>query len=501
MVTTGMQNKAWPLSSHFLPIQHSSVLPKFDKGNMTNYFITRITCDSKSANDFKNINSSAFPLFKDGRVQKIEAFTTGDNTCTFYQAICLPEMKKSTTYIIRIVLHNISGDIEYAQCGCAAGAGPKGSCKHIAAMCYALEDFSRIHQLRDHVSCTSQLQTWNQPGKRNLDAAGVDDIRFVKMEYGKAKRPPMVVPYDPRPIKQRCTTKEEVQSLRQSLECKGNVALLHVLPSANTELVPSVQRLPLSSRSSLERVRHVLKQQAQPLSLYDIFFYCEKFVNMLTLSPTDTSTVESATRKQGDCKRWYEERYGRLTASGFGEVVKCRKYEGHVQTRIYPTQSHLSTSAILWGKSNEDTARKEYKKRKGQSLKVRESGLFISPQGFLASTPDGIICDENDSPLGILEIKCPYTQRNLKVIDACKKTSFFCEMDEKDRSIHLKKTHNYYYQVQGQMAVAGLQWCDFVVWTLDDIFVERINFDEAFWKNQCYSKLHSFYYGIMFIIS
>lgn len=70
-------------------------------------------------------------------------------------------------------------------------------------------------------------------------------------------------------------------------------------------------------------------------------------------------------------------------------------------------------------------------------------------------------------------------------------------MDEKDGSIHLKKTHNYYYQVQGQMAVVDLRWCDFVVWTLDDIFVERINFDEAFWKNQCYPQLHSFYCGIM----
>ena len=35
MVTTGMQNIAWPLSSHFLPLLHTSVPPKFDMGNMT----------------------------------------------------------------------------------------------------------------------------------------------------------------------------------------------------------------------------------------------------------------------------------------------------------------------------------------------------------------------------------------------------------------------------------------------------------------------------------
>ena len=50
-----------------------------------------------------------------------------------------------------------------------------------------LEDFILIHQLRDHVSRTSQLQTWNQPRKRTIDATDLGDIKFVKSEYGKKK--------------------------------------------------------------------------------------------------------------------------------------------------------------------------------------------------------------------------------------------------------------------------------------------------------------------------
>ena len=90
------------------------------------------------------------------------------------------------------------------------GSGPTGSYKHIAALCYTLEDFTCVHQLRSHVSCTSQLQMWNQPRKRHLDATDVNKIKFAKMENGKEKRVPKVVPYDPCPLPLQGTSAVEV---------------------------------------------------------------------------------------------------------------------------------------------------------------------------------------------------------------------------------------------------------------------------------------------------
>lgn len=160
--------------------------PTFTLANITDYFISRITVDGKSANDFKNMNTKAYPLFKDGHVQNIIAYTSDDKT--YYEADCLPEMKKNTIYKIRLVLSSHKSDVLQAQCGCPAGRGPNGSCKHIAALCYALEEFSRIHQVRENLPCTSQLQAWNQPRKRTLEVAEVNDIKFVKLEHGKEKR-------------------------------------------------------------------------------------------------------------------------------------------------------------------------------------------------------------------------------------------------------------------------------------------------------------------------
>ena len=49
--------------------------------------------------------------------------------------------------------------------------------------------------------------------------------------------------------------------------------------------------------------------------------------------------------------------------------------------------------------------------------------------------------------------------------------------------LELSRTHNYYYQVQGQMAITGRPWCDFVVWTPKGMSVERILFDNDFWDS------------------
>ena len=244
--------------------------------------------------------SKAFPLFKDRHVQDITACTT--NNKSFFQAKCLPEMKKNTIYTIRLVLDKNSADIEYTQCGCAAGRGPTGSCKHIAAMCYVLEDFYLVHQLRECVSSTSLLQTWKQPRKRTLEATEIRNIKFVQLEYGKQKRIPKTINYDPHPTPLQHTLTEKVQLLRQSLEHKGNVAFLHVLPKPVTTSLTAT-RLPPIPRSSVGQTQYQLKQCAQSISLRDMFNHCDIMVTMLTPSLEDIVAIEKATRRQHESKQ------------------------------------------------------------------------------------------------------------------------------------------------------------------------------------------------------
>ena len=88
-------------------------MPPFTIANITNYFISRIACDGKPANDFKNLNSHAYPLFKAGHIQSI-SYCCKD-TFHVIRCTCLPEMRKGTVYNVNVTL-DITGDIIEANC-------------------------------------------------------------------------------------------------------------------------------------------------------------------------------------------------------------------------------------------------------------------------------------------------------------------------------------------------------------------------------------------------
>ena len=89
--------------------------------------------------------------------------------------------EKDRLYKITIKLEATSADIQFASCSCVAGKGPKTSCKHIAVLCYALEDFMRIFMddtKPEALSCTDKLMDWNKPKKRMLSPKRLSELVF-----------------------------------------------------------------------------------------------------------------------------------------------------------------------------------------------------------------------------------------------------------------------------------------------------------------------------------
>ena len=112
----------------------------------------------------------------------------------------------------------------------------------------------------------------------------------------------------------------------------------------------------------------------------------------------------------------------------------------------------------------------------------------------MAASLDGIVQDPSQiegKRTGILEIKCPYSGRTMTPEAASQEINRFCSTLNNGQ-VTLKKKHNYHYQVQGQLAITELPWCDFIVWTPQGMSVQRIERDENFWKLM-YPKLESFY--------
>ncbi len=84
--------------------------------------------------------------------------------------------------------------------------------------------------------------------------------------------------------------------------------------------------------------------------------------------------------------------------------------------------------------------------------------------------PDGLVYDPLERPpFGLVEIKCPNA---VSYID--------CRYLRADHGIYkLKESHPYYWQVQGQLLITGMEWCDFVICAHDDMFVQRIYRDTS----------------------
>ena len=118
-------------------------------------------------------------------------------------------------------------------------------------------------------------------------------------------------------------------------------------------------------------------------------------------------------------------------------------------------------------------------------IKVLPTGLHLSTlHSFLGASSDGLVTGE--LTLGCLEIKCPFSLDGPEVHEklpsaiALSYPRFFLQY-ARDGALHLKREHKYFAQVQGEMAVMGVQWCDFVVFTAakkDNLFVERSSVPE-----------------------
>ena len=87
----------------------------------------------------------------------------------FNWANCEPEMTSGANYKLKLVVKTVvreDGDrqverVVFAECmPCPAGKSPCASCKHVAALMYALQGFSGLGYTQDTVTSTDIHQEW-----------------------------------------------------------------------------------------------------------------------------------------------------------------------------------------------------------------------------------------------------------------------------------------------------------------------------------------------------
>ena len=237
--------------------------------------------------------------------------------------------------------------------------------------------------------------------------------------------------------------------------------------------------------------------------------------NSVKVSIQQCWEIEKETRPQSSSELWFKQRKLRLTASNFGNIIKRKKADvSKLVNRLSTTCDSLShLKAIRFGKENEDVASQlyvQYQNSHGSpGTKVFHCGLVINPHfPWLGASPDRLVYDPNARPpTGGLEVKCIESAQGMTPLEAFnsketpkegKKKSFCLEM--KDGHLQLKENHNYFYQVQGQEGVSGIEWFDLALLTdpclgLNGLFVQRIHFEKNKWESEWLPKLTEFYFN------
>ena len=131
------------------------------------------------------------------------------------------------------------------------------------------------------------------------------------------------------------------------------------------------------------------------------------------------------------------------------------------------------------------------------NLAVGETGFFVNPKWpHIGASPDGLVTC-NCCPKSILEIKCPYNCAN-SVTTSKSGDTIECQFLKKiNGKINLDEDHQYYYQVQTQLAVVDVPFAYFVVWSEENCTNLKIERNHSFFDN-CISSVQHFYkYGIL----
>ena len=81
----------------------------------------------------------------------------------------------------------------------------------------------------------------------------------------------------------------------------------------------------------------------------------------------------------------------------------------------------------------------------GHKLMVEKCGFIIHPtQGWLGASPDRCVTDESaELPHGIVEIKCPYSKREMTPEEACGNSLFCCELVDADNYLKLPRIYSF----------------------------------------------------------
>lgn len=162
---------------------------------------------------------------------------------------------------------------------------------------------------------------------------------------------------------------------------------------------------------------------------------------------------------------WFAARVGRVTASRVGAILGVNPWRGYADVmremieEARGIHEYTSNRATEWGTFNEAGAIVDYE---------MGTGHVVTPASFVAlgtrygASPDGYVLD------GIIEIKCPFNGR---------------DYTRSDQFLSAIEQPYYWHQMQMQMHVCEVYWCDFYQWAPGASRLETVQYEPTWWED------------------
>lgn len=458
-----------------------------------------------------------YAFFHDGYVHNQSV--TNNKSIVTVKAKCYRSMKKSEKPHDLLVTLKSDGSVQEGKCSCVAGVG--GHCNHIYALLYSIDHTLKL-KLKTFPrakTCTDKPAEWTKCRVDGIQSEPVMKATVVKPKYGSSSKGVKTTLYEARAgcAKGNMTVPNSIQEKLSKINPLFGVGLTTGFQSSDisTQMGLSVPKgSPLSyqlaitegdfcvienisiSASGLKTQTCTNQIPKFPWSITDIEKVADDILTEigLDISAEKANEVYEATMEQALSDTWHDVRKKRLTASKFGVIVTRKKdKEKFILNQLLNEVDLSKVPAVLFGRENEDKAvfdYVQYMNNSGRNVSVYRAGCVINPNfPWLAASPDRVVHD-SVAGFGLVEVKCSFSKRNVSPKEACMDTAFLCEIV--DSTFCLKKDHHYYAQIQGQLGITGAMFCDFVLYTKKGLGIQRIMFDEMYWRTMS-SKLRCFF--------
>lgn len=352
-------------------------------------------------------------------------------------------------------------------------AGHGQVCVHVAALLFKIEAAVKLGFTAR--SSTSEACVWNKQFRSEIEMCSVSDM----YEKGLIRSNRKV--HVPTVTSSSRDSLPDVEMLQKLKECCPSAVFFTLIPKLDSDETDTADEddtstiLPLITSIGDEIVAAGQSRTDEEA--------LEVYKRVCVKSAIDE--LEIRTRIQSKSVLWHLHRKCRITGTSVHDVLHRRpslnpsklikKICGYGSNSI----SHLPS--VSWGSEHEDVAIEKYvdgHKPHHCKFTFRRVGFLIdSDNVYIGASADGIVNCECCGT-GVVEVKCPHKHRNVDPLDAAATDKEFCLTAAGD----LKITHKYYSQVQLQMHVHKVQYCDFVVFTSISVHVCRILRDDNFLK-------------------